>query len=73
MGLAKGPKGPSAEEVKAQKEEQRRLEEERKNAELQADRERELRIRSTQATRQRALGRSSLIGTSELGTKGSLG
>lgn len=73
MGFMK-PKtpGPSAKELKAQKEEKNRLEEQRKSADLEAERQRDLRIRSMTATRQRALGRSSLIGTSELGSGGGL-
>lgn len=74
MGF-KGPKpqGPSKAELDAQKQEKARLEAERKQQELQADRDRQLRIAGQQAARRRATGRGSLIATSELGVKSKLG
>lgn len=73
MGLMPKPKGPSAAEIKAQREERERLASERKQAELEADRQRELRNKSIMAQRRRTTGRGSLISGSELGTKGTLG
>jgi hypothetical protein len=72
MGAPK-PKGPSAAELNAQATEAAKLEKERITAERAAERERQSRISSLQASRRGSTGRSSLITTSELGVKSNLG
>lgn len=71
--MASGPRGPSAEEVSARKEQERRLKEQEEVSKRTAERARSLRIAGSTAQRRRQRGRSSLIATSELGTKESLG
>lgn len=71
-----GPKvpGPSAAEIQARKDQEKRLKEQEKAAQLEADRSRQLRISGAVAARNRTIGRGSLIKTgSELGTSETLG
>lgn len=72
MGFSK-PKGPSAEELRAQREQAERLERQEKEAKLAAEREAEMTAKQQSAQRRRQAGRSSLIATSELGTDSRLG
>jgi hypothetical protein len=75
MGSVFSPKKPDTSEQDALvAKQQKQLEDQEKQAQLEADRERDKRVASQRAARNRRLGRSSLIGTgSELGTSGSLG
>lgn len=67
------PKGPSAAEIQARQQQQAQLAEQQKTANLEADRARRQRISKQRASRSGALGRSSLIKTTELGAKENLG
>jgi len=72
MGLKpSGPKGPSAEELKAQREREAQLKKQQEMSQLEAERLRKERI-SSSGYRQR-LGRASLITDSELGVSDKLG
>lgn len=68
-----GPKGPSEAELKAQRERQEQLEQERKESQQESDRLRRERISSQRAARRGLTGRRSLITGSELGEKDKLG
>ena len=68
-----GPRGPSASELKAQREERGRLKGERERAEREADAARRERLGEQQARAGRQRGRLSLITGSELGVTDTLG
>lgn len=75
MSFGGGPSavGPSQAELTAQAERKAQLVEERKQADLEADRLRQGRIQEGKARRGKQRGRRSLISGSELGTKETLG
>ena len=75
MGSVMGskPKGPSAEELAAQREQRESLKRQEEAALAEKAREDELTAKRLDASRRKRSGRGSLIATSELGTKGTLG
>lgn len=68
-----GPSGPSQQEISAQAERTRQLQEQREKAEREADRARRDRISKQRTLRGGGLGRRSLISGSELGEDEKLG
>ena len=67
------PKGPSAEELAAQREQRESLKRQEEEAIAEKAREDELTAKRLDASKRQRSGRGSLIATSELGTKGTLG
>lgn len=67
------PKGPSQAELNARAAEQKKLQQQEEQARLEEDRSRNKRIAQAKSIRNRSTGRQSLIATSELGTKSTLG
>lgn len=70
---SKKPKGPSEAELKAQREQRERLAKQEKDAKLASEREAEMTAKQQASARRRQSGRGSLIKTSELGVRSSLG
>lgn len=71
--IAQKPKGPSAEELRLQREREERLAAEEELARQQEQRSRQQRLSERKATAAGLRGRRSLIATSELGVNETLG